>query len=128
MDTIPDIFTKTIERLERTKICCASADLKKEYRLTELFLVNHEDYIEINTLKVTYPGRGYGTRFLNDFTAVADIKGWILTLTPELGLGATSLRRLKRFYKRFGFVENKGRNTNFKILDTMIRLPNKNRH
>ena len=33
------------------------------------------------------------------------------------------MSRLKDFYKQFGFVENKGRNKDFTISDSMYRLP-----
>lgn len=115
-------FKKTIDILE-TKGIGDVAPLLSEYRLERLFLVKRGNRVEINALRALYPGQGDGTRLLSDLTAVADIKGWTLTLTPDTGLGATSVRRLKRFYKRFGFVENKGKNTDFTISDSMLRLP-----
>ena len=35
----------------------------------------------------------------------------------------TSQARLKKFYKKFGFVENKGRNKDFEISELMYREP-----
>jgi len=36
--------------------------------------------------------------------------------------GTTSSARLKKFYKRFGFRENKGRRYDAAVSDNMIRL------
>lgn len=44
-------------------------------------------------------------------------------LTPSKDFGGTSVKRLTDFYKRFGFVENKGKNKDFTIRDTMYRVP-----
>jgi hypothetical protein len=60
---------------------------------------------------------------MNELTQLADESGRRLTLTAAKDFGTTSLPRLKAFYKRFGFVENKGRNTDFTISDSMYRPP-----
>jgi hypothetical protein len=66
---------------------------------------------------------GLGTEFMRDLTAFADSKGMQIRVTPSKDFGATSVDRLKKFYKRFGFVENSGRNKDFEISDTMYRNP-----
>jgi hypothetical protein len=47
----------------------------------------------------------------------------VVTLTPSTDYGASSVSRLKKFYKQFGFVENKGRNKDYEISEAMYRLP-----
>ena len=49
----------------------------------------------------------------------------LLIITEPSFLAPYSLvtHRLKTFYKRFGFVENKGRNKDFSYRDSMYRLP-----
>lgn len=68
-------------------------------------------------------GAGIGTKAMEELTALADRSGQRIELTPSDDFGATSVNRLKEFYKRFGFVENKGRNKDFTTRETMYRPP-----
>lgn len=68
-------------------------------------------------------GQGLGTRAMERIAAYADSKGMQIVLSPSVDFGASSVARLKRFYKRFGFVENKGRNKDFTTQESMIRQP-----
>jgi ribosomal protein S18 acetylase RimI-like enzyme len=70
-------------------------------------------------------GQGVGSEYMTDLINAADAEGKTITLTAALDYGSTSLPRLKGFYKKFGFVENKGRNKDFAISDNMYRLPKK---
>jgi GNAT superfamily N-acetyltransferase len=70
-------------------------------------------------------GHGIGSKLMKDIIDLADKQNRKIVLTPDIKLGATSVSRLKKFYKKFGFVENKGRYKDFSISDTMYRLPNK---
>lgn len=67
--------------------------------------------------------QGLGTKAMEDLTQLADTFDLVITLSPATDFGATSIDRLKRFYRRFGFVSNKGRNKNWQIRDTMYRNP-----
>lgn len=116
-------FEKTLNALERRGLAYAEPDLMAEYRLERLLLCKYGNYVQVNELKVLVPGRGDGSRLMAELIRIADFKRWTLTLTPDLGLEATSLSRLKRFYKRFGFVDNNGENTDFTTLDSMLRKP-----
>lgn len=69
--------------------------------------------------------KGVGTEAMQDLTQYADEQGKTMALSPSTDFGATSVTRLKDFYKRFGFVENKGRNKDFSISESMYRLPAK---
>lgn len=73
--------------------------------------------------------RGAGTAFMRDLVRYADDNGKTVTVTParkgDYGDNAISHSRLIDFYKRFGFVENKGRNKDYSISDSMIRRPQK---
>jgi hypothetical protein len=60
---------------------------------------------------------------MEDLTALADHYGLRITLSPATDFGGTSVDRLTRFYRRFGFVSNKGRNKDFRIGTTMYRPP-----
>jgi predicted GNAT family N-acyltransferase len=67
--------------------------------------------------------QGLGTAFMNDLISYADSIKMQIRLNPSDELGATSKARLERFYKRFGFVENKGRYKDFAISEKFYRDP-----
>ena len=69
-------------------------------------------------------GSGTGTKAMKHLTDWADANGKTVTLSPSSDFGGNKAR-LVEFYKRFGFVENKGRNKDFSISDTMFREPSK---
>lgn len=81
--------------------------------------------IELNSLvvKKELRGKGLGSAFMKDLVKLADRFGLTITLTPSTDWGASSVERLRRFYRRFGFVSNKGRNKIWQISDSMYRLP-----
>lgn len=103
----------------------ALSDILSKYNeQTDVLFVNErKDSIAIHNIVVKKYLRnsGIGQAILNDIIAYADDKGKTITLTPTSEFGTKE--RLKRWYKRNGFVENKGRNTDFTISDTMYRLP-----
>jgi len=66
---------------------------------------------------------GLGTLFMNALTQYADWKNKRIDLRPDIAFGGSSIMRLKKFYKRFGFIENKGRNKISGISETMYRKP-----
>ena len=70
-------------------------------------------------------GTGIGAKVMEAVVREADKDGATVTLSPSTDFGASSKARLVAFYKRFGFVENKGRNKDFSISDAMYRLPQK---
>ena len=67
-------------------------------------------------------GKGVGSRFMADLTAEADARGATISLSPSGDFGG-SVHRLKDFYSRFGFVQNKGKNANYELSESMYRLP-----
>ena len=68
-------------------------------------------------------GQGYGSSAMQDLTKFADQNNLIITLSPATDFGASSVNRLKQFYKKFGFVVNKGKYKDYTISDTMYRNP-----
>ena len=68
-------------------------------------------------------GQGVGTQAMQDLVNYANQQGKTIALSPSTDFGGTSVNRLKDFYKQFGFVENKGRNKDFEISESMYRLP-----
>lgn len=67
--------------------------------------------------------QGLGTKAMQDLVDLADQFGLMITLSPAKEFGATSVERLRRFYRRFGFVRNRGRYKRFEIMDAMYRRP-----
>lgn len=68
--------------------------------------------------------QGKGTQAMEKLIQYADEHNKRITLSPALPddrKGTTSRARLVKFYKRFGFVENKGRYKDFSISDGMYR-------
>ena len=94
-----------------------------KYNLKDLILSKTGNYVTLNKIVAKELGKGYGSKFMEELARVADKNGWILALTPDTTFGGSSVSRLKNFYKRFGFVPNKGRNTDFNTRESMIRKP-----
>src|SRR5437867_1563885 len=80
-------------------------------------------YLKLSMMKVPRDNRTseVGTKAMQEFCRYADEHHLIGSLSPaskEAGIGTTSRSRLVSFYKRFGFVENKGRNKDFGTQDS----------
>lgn len=67
-------------------------------------------------------GEGIGSKAVQDLIDYADSTGQRIRLTAE-GFDGTSPVRLKNFYKKLGFVENKGRNKDFRFREGFYREP-----
>lgn len=69
---------------------------------------------------------GLGTATMLALCRFADKYGKRIILSPaskDDNWGTTSTTRLVQFYKRFGFMQNKGRKKDFTLSDGMYRLP-----
>lgn len=113
---------------EKTKYSLGLEDIKTKYKdkTDYLFLHERNDSIAISNMvvKEEYRNQGIGTQILNDVIDYADEKGKTITLTPTTEFGTQN--KLKKWYKANGFVENKGRNADLRLSDTMYRLPKNN--
>lgn len=121
-DADPDEVRAGVEALQR--------DLRDSLGLEQLFLSYdpRRNLLKLDNIIVPQDGRkqGTGSAALQAITQFADANGLRMALTPGLQddrHGTTSRARLVRFYKRFGFVENKGRSKDFTIGEGMIREP-----
>lgn len=80
----------------------------------------------VNLNKIIVPegdrSAGVGSSVMTQITDWADANGKKIALTPSTDFGGNKTRLVK-FYKRFGFVENKGRNKDFTISESMVREP-----
>ena len=66
--------------------------------------------------------QGLGTEFMERLIEEADKIQYQIALTPSNDFGGDK-DRLIEFYKRFGFVENKGENKDFGHRESMHRDP-----
>tara|TARA_Y100000816_G_C25717433_1_gene378432 strand:+ start:53 stop:415 length:363 start_codon:yes stop_codon:yes gene_type:complete len=100
--------------------------LKTKYgdKIDKLHIFEDDDSIEFNQVVIhkTFRNTGIGSDILNTVTEYADRIGKLVTLTAADDYGS-DLKRLKKFYQRFGFIFNHGKNRNFRYRDTMIRYP-----
>jgi GNAT superfamily N-acetyltransferase len=103
------------------------SNLKKEYNNKNIdismYSKNDKVYV-ISLIRVPKELRntGIGKSVMKDIINIADINGITLCLTPTNEFGS-SKNRLINFYKSFGFVDNKGKNKDYSISETMIRIP-----
>jgi GNAT superfamily N-acetyltransferase len=85
---------------------------------------------EIYLSKIALPkdgrGEGAGTAAMSKLIDFANRTGRTIALTPDLTYGATSIKRLKKFYTRLGFVNNTGKNKDFSFMESMYRKPDSN--
>ena len=91
----------------------------------EVYDQHRGDTIELGMIVVPkeLQRSGIGSKVMNRLIEWADKNQKTITLTPDGGFGATSVNRLKKFYKEFGFVLNKGRKKDYTIGNAMYRRP-----
>lgn len=92
--------------------------------------LNDPTQISLNMIEVDPNCRnsGVGTRALKRLCNLADLFECQIVLTPEHydrhgNRNERGDARLTRWYRRFGFVSNKGRNADYEIWDSMYRNP-----
>jgi hypothetical protein len=105
--------------------------LTKQYGLARLNLFNVRGALHLSDIEVpkTVRRSGVGSAVMQEIVKYADTHGMRIILSPgqrDDRHGTTSRSRLVTFYKQFGFVENKGRNTDFTISEGMYREPKSN--
>lgn len=66
-------------------------------------------------------GAKVGSRVMQEIIDYADSNELAVYLTPSKDFGASSLARLKRFYKSFGFKDKP--RSDFSEKETMVRYP-----
>ena len=100
--------------------------LRSKYPNSQFDVFDSGKNISVSRIVVDKSARntGTGTKAMQDIIDYADKNGKRVTLTPSSDFGG-SKSRLVDFYKRFGFVENKGRTKDLGISDTMYRSPSK---
>lgn len=123
---------RLFEVIETSDAHAFAAQLKAKYDLSDLWLYmlgdSNPNTLKLDSIIVRRGNRkeGVGSAVMQEITDYADANGLRIALTPNIKdpvQGTTSRSRLVRFYKRFGFKENKGRSKDFTISAGMIREP-----
>lgn len=97
---------------------------KKNVGLTlNLYQSGNSIMISKLVLNQNIRSHGVGSSVMEELCQYADQHGYTLILDSTDVFGATSIKRLQQFYKRFGFLLNKGATKNPNIKRQMYRLP-----
>ena len=111
----------------KAKIRALEGRLEKKYNLRTLWLhLQDNDLLKLGQIKVYAKdrGRGIGTKVMSEISAYADKHDLIIALTPSPEKDTVRAKnKLIRWYKKMGFVPNKGRNKDFRTRETMLRFP-----
>lgn len=101
-----------------------AASLREENPGLKIDLVGSGKVVTLSRIVVPDDARnsGTGTAVMQRLTQWADQNSKTLALSPSGDFGGNKAR-LGDFYKRFGFVENKGRAKDYEISETMYREP-----
>lgn len=96
-------------------------ELEDEFNIT-LDLYDNGKWLELSRIVIPKElrGSGIGSKAMQRIVDFADQEGKKIYLTPSKDFGASSVSRLEKFYKGFGFVKNTYRN---ETKETMVRLP-----
>lgn len=95
-----------------------------------LVMPNNDGSIELVRLQVpvAYRKTGIGSAVMSDLASWADANQtlvWLQVAKKDPKWGTTSRSRLVKFYRRFGFVENKGKKIRYELsmYASMYRVP-----
>lgn len=102
------------------------SDVENEWEKLDInfHISERGEYIKLNKIIVPEDLRnsGIGSKAMKILIDYADKNSKIIALTPDESYGG-KISKLKKFYKKFGFVENKGKNKDFSTMDSFIRYP-----
>lgn len=114
----PDIFKQGISVKD------LQSQLESEFDGVELSIGESNGVVTVSKIVVPEDQRnvGTGSAIIQRVTDWADQNSKTVALTPSKDFGGT-VGRLKKFYKQLGFVENKGKNKNFEVSESMLREP-----
>ncbi len=113
---------KEQQTIQETEDKWAEIESKYDGMTLDISQSDKRKTITLGRIIVPSSGRnqGMGTSAMEDVIAEADRIGYKVILTPSADFGG-NVAKLKKFYKRFGFVENKGGNRDFSHREDMYR-------
>lgn len=119
---------KALAQSNVTTINQLSDEIKQIDGVKTIFISESRGKIKLDSIIIDNGkrGSGVGTKAMNMIVDYADKNNKVIALSPALKddyQGTTSRSRLVKFYKQFGFVENKGRKKDFSISESMYREP-----
>lgn len=93
----------------------------KGHPYLDIFDLKDRDAIELKLIEIAkeHQGKGIGRQVMKDLTKWADQNNRIIVLSPS----EIKTNKLIKWYKEFDFLENKGRNKDFRFMNRMIRYP-----
>lgn len=96
--------------------------LQEDYHIEDfsISISNDKKYISLDKIIIKDKNEGYGTKFMYDLCEWCDKNNKILTLTPSDAFGG-NIKKLNKFYKKFGFIDNKGRKSDFNTRQKLYR-------
>lgn len=97
--------------------------LSKYEEQAKFSVFERPDSISLNKVIINDKQVGTGSKFMKDLVSYADKNNKRIELDPSTDFGASSKSRLVKFYKKFDFVENKGKNKDYEISTAMYREP-----
>lgn len=97
-------------------------ELESEFNI-KLNIFDNGRYLQLSDIIIPKEerGKGIGSKAMQKIIDFADSQNKKIYLTPSTSFGASSVSRLEKFYKSFGFVKNKDKS---ETRDTMVRIPN----
>lgn len=110
------------EYLNENSTAMDKIKLKYKDAFSKINVYEFTDKMSIDLIIAKEKGSGNGTALMKELCQYADKAKKTMILTPSDEFGGNK-KRLIEFYKRFGFVENKGKNKDFMIFESMYRLP-----
>ena len=113
-----------LQRIGAQPAIIDSEALKAKYPGVDFWLNQRGDIATLDRVVVPKEmrGQGVGSEFMSDLVKAADADGARIGLTPSSDLGGNKAR-LTEFYKRYGFLPNKGKNRDFELMQGMVRQP-----
>lgn len=97
-------------------------ELESKFDLEKTNVYEFTDKISIDLIVVKDKNNGTGTKVMEYVCKYADKHNKIIILSPSSDFGGNK-NKLIKFYKKFNFVENKGKNKDYEIFETMYRTP-----
>lgn len=97
--------------------------LSKYADQADFFVSERPNSLFVHKVVVKDKKQGVGTKIMQDLIKYADKEGKRIELDPSTDFGGSSKSRLVKFYKRFKFVENKGKNKDYEVSAAMYREP-----
>jgi len=102
-------------------------NLRNKYKklniVLDIYEGNNKSILSMIKIPKELRNQGYAKQAMIEICNIADKNNLTVTLTPTNEFGSNK-SKLINFYKKFGFIENKGKNKNYQINYSMFRLPN----